>query len=147
MIDTLMVLWNRGYSGRGLIASVAFLVMCISISLLLITINGVWILARGPLQTPNRVHQSGTTIPSTSATVPVLTATATSPVPGPTGTSTRARQTPTSSTRVTTTLQNQDGTTTSVCSSITTVNKTLGGTGNPVPKGKGSHPDPPPVQA
>lgn len=42
MIDTLMALWNRGYGGRGVIVAIAFFVICISISLLLITVQGPW---------------------------------------------------------------------------------------------------------
>lgn len=36
MIDTLMVLWNRG--NRGILTLLAFLLICISISLLLVTV-------------------------------------------------------------------------------------------------------------
>ncbi|MGI9061512.1 MAG: hypothetical protein ACR2H5_23370 [Ktedonobacteraceae bacterium] len=42
MIDTLMALWNRGYSGRGIMVSLAFALICISISLLLVTVGGSW---------------------------------------------------------------------------------------------------------
>ena len=42
MIDTLMALWNRGYSGRGIMTFIAFVIICISISLLLITVGGTW---------------------------------------------------------------------------------------------------------
>jgi hypothetical protein len=42
MIDTLMALWNRGYSGRGIMVSTAFALICISISLLLVTVGGSW---------------------------------------------------------------------------------------------------------
>src|ERR1700693_4513198 len=42
MIDTLMAIWNRGYSGRGILVSLAFLLICISISLLLITVGNPW---------------------------------------------------------------------------------------------------------
>lgn len=50
MIDTLMALWNRGYSGRGIMVSVAFALICISISLLLVTVGGSWaaLFARRP---------------------------------------------------------------------------------------------------
>ena len=41
MIDTLMALWNRGYSGRGALVSMTFTIICISISLLLVT-GGSW---------------------------------------------------------------------------------------------------------
>src|SRR5258708_13148058 len=40
MIDTLMVLWNRGSRSRGSLAVLAFLLICISASLLLIIMGG-----------------------------------------------------------------------------------------------------------
>jgi len=40
MIDTLMVLWNRGSRSRGTLALLAFLLICISVSLLLIIVGG-----------------------------------------------------------------------------------------------------------
>src|SRR5258708_37602437 len=40
MIDTLMVLWNRGSRSRGSLAVLAFLLVCISGSLLLIIMGG-----------------------------------------------------------------------------------------------------------
>src|SRR5579875_604713 len=43
MIDTLMALWNRGYGGRSIGVFFAFILICISISLLLIT-SGVSLL-------------------------------------------------------------------------------------------------------
>lgn len=54
MIDTLMALWNRGYSGRSIMTLMAFVVICISISLLLITVGGSWssLFSRGP--SPNQ---------------------------------------------------------------------------------------------
>src|SRR5712692_10716582 len=39
MIDTLMALWNRGYGGRGILVTTAFFLICISISLLLVTVG------------------------------------------------------------------------------------------------------------
>ncbi len=45
MIQTLMALWNRGASGRLLVMIVTFLGLCISISLLFVTVGSVW----GPL--------------------------------------------------------------------------------------------------
>src|SRR5579863_4397755 len=42
MIDTLMAIWNRGYGGRGMLVSLAFLLICISISLLLVTVGSSW---------------------------------------------------------------------------------------------------------
>jgi hypothetical protein len=40
MIDTLMVLWNRSSRSRGSLALLAFLLICISVSLLLIIVGG-----------------------------------------------------------------------------------------------------------
>src|SRR5215469_1490003 len=40
MIDTLMVLWNRGSRSRGSLALLAFLLICISVSLLLVIVSG-----------------------------------------------------------------------------------------------------------
>jgi len=40
MIDTLMVLWNRGSRSRGSLALLTFLLICISASLLLIIVGG-----------------------------------------------------------------------------------------------------------
>jgi hypothetical protein len=42
MIDTLMAIWNRGYGGRGILVALAFLLICISISLLLVTAGNSW---------------------------------------------------------------------------------------------------------
>jgi len=41
MIDTMMVLWNRGPRSRGRLALLAFILVCISTSLLLITVSEV----------------------------------------------------------------------------------------------------------
>ena len=37
-----MALWNRGYGSRGRMIVVVFLLICISISLLLVTVGGIW---------------------------------------------------------------------------------------------------------
>src|SRR2546421_1698271 len=42
MIDTLMALWNRGYGGRGILVTIAFFLICISISLLLVAAGNSW---------------------------------------------------------------------------------------------------------
>ncbi len=42
MFETLMALWNRGYRSRGMMVLLAFLLICISISLLLLTSSGPW---------------------------------------------------------------------------------------------------------
>ena len=42
MIETLMALWNRGVSGRLMVIAVTFFCICISISLLLVTVGGAW---------------------------------------------------------------------------------------------------------
>src|SRR5437016_14604271 len=41
MIDTMMVLWNRSPRSRGRLALLAFFLICISTSLLLITVSAV----------------------------------------------------------------------------------------------------------
>ena len=49
MIETLMALWNRGMGGRLLVMIVTFFCLCISISLLFVTVGSVWgsLLAHG----------------------------------------------------------------------------------------------------
>ncbi len=47
MIDILMALWNRGQRGRGIMVLLAFLLICISISLLLVTVGGLSLFAQG----------------------------------------------------------------------------------------------------
>ena len=49
MIQTLMALWNRNTSGRLLVMIVTFFCLCISISLLFVTVGSVWgsLLAHG----------------------------------------------------------------------------------------------------
>ena len=42
MIQTLMALWNRGASGRLLVMIVTFFGLCISISLLFVTVGSIW---------------------------------------------------------------------------------------------------------
>src|SRR5947207_3857938 len=42
MVDTLMALWNRGYRGRLMAITLIFCCICISISLLFITIGSAW---------------------------------------------------------------------------------------------------------
>ena len=46
MIDTLMAVWNRGYGGRGIMVTIAFFLICISISLLLVTVGNSWFSSR-----------------------------------------------------------------------------------------------------
>ncbi|TMD59135.1 MAG: hypothetical protein E6I91_20890, partial [Chloroflexi bacterium] len=46
MIDTLMAVWNRGYGGRGILVTIAFFLICISISLLLVTVGNSWFSSR-----------------------------------------------------------------------------------------------------
>ncbi|HVB61409.1 MAG TPA: hypothetical protein VNE61_09480 [Ktedonobacteraceae bacterium] len=89
MIDTLMALWNRGYGGRGVVVAVAFFVICISISLLLITVQGPWaapinrpkgtLSQRGPLGTASAtpVRQTGGVQPVADNTVTIYAPTAT----------------------------------------------------------------------
>src|SRR5437763_5469621 len=47
MIDTLMALWNRGYGGRGILVIIAFSLICISISLLLVSAGSSWFSSGG----------------------------------------------------------------------------------------------------
>src|SRR2546421_9196158 len=47
MIDTLMALWNRGYGGRGILVTIAFSLICISISLLLVSAGSSWFSSGG----------------------------------------------------------------------------------------------------
>lgn len=79
MIQTLMALWNRGASGRLLVMTVTFFCLCISISLLFVTVGSIW----GPLLSQRR--PGGETRPVSkavliTATAPTVIATATAPV-------------------------------------------------------------------
>src|SRR6266568_3568491 len=47
MIDTLMALWNRGYGRRGILVTIAFSLICISISLLLVSAGSSWFSSGG----------------------------------------------------------------------------------------------------
>src|SRR5438105_13594538 len=47
MIDTFMALWNRGYGGRGILVTIAFSLICISISLLLVSAGSSWFSSGG----------------------------------------------------------------------------------------------------
>ena len=47
MIDTLMALWNRGYGGRGILVTIAFSLICISTSLLLVSAGSSWFSSGG----------------------------------------------------------------------------------------------------
>ena len=42
MVDTLMALWNQGTRGRGILVTTAFFIICISISLLLVSVENTW---------------------------------------------------------------------------------------------------------
>lgn len=42
MVETLMALWNRGTGGRLLVMVVTFFCLCISISLLFVTVGSIW---------------------------------------------------------------------------------------------------------
>ncbi|HEY6541189.1 MAG TPA: hypothetical protein VIZ18_09635 [Ktedonobacteraceae bacterium] len=79
MIETLMALWNRGVSGRLLVIIVTFFCLCISISLLFVTVGSVW----GSLLTHGRPGGKATAVNNTvliTATAPPSGATATAPV-------------------------------------------------------------------
>jgi hypothetical protein len=49
MVETLMALWNRGISGRLVVTAITFCCICISISLLFVTVGSAWgsLLAHG----------------------------------------------------------------------------------------------------
>jgi hypothetical protein len=69
MLDTLMALWNRGYGGRGILVSIAFFIICISISLLLVTVEGSWLSWLHQPQRPDAARAiSGTASPTATAT-------------------------------------------------------------------------------
>src|SRR5947209_20611721 len=84
MIDTLMALWNRSYSSRSLLILSAFLLLCISVSVLLVTIGGAWLpsfahnlasggqgdRANGSYLTETSTASSPTAVPSTTPTLP-----------------------------------------------------------------------------
>lgn len=79
MIQTLMALWNRGMGGRLVVMLVTFFCLCISISLLFVTVGSVW----GSL--PGHGRPGGATRPVTNAvlitaTAPTVMATTTVPV-------------------------------------------------------------------
>lgn len=79
MIDTLMVLWNRGYGSRWIPALLAFLLICISISLLLVTVDAAWwhIPPQRSRETSSSSDQPGVGQRQTEVTgVPSLTITA-----------------------------------------------------------------------
>ena len=81
MIQTLMALWNRGASGRLLVMIVTFFCLCISISLLFVTVGSIWgsLLAHGgrpggeTRPVSNAVLITATAPPSvTTTTAPVV---------------------------------------------------------------------------
>ena len=76
MIDTLMAVWNKGYGGRSIIVFFAFFLICISISLLLVTTSLPWGALFPQSGPPN---DSGTTLDGAN-----LTATAHALRPSPT---------------------------------------------------------------
>ncbi len=79
MIDTLMVLWNRGYGSRWIPTLLAFLLICISISLLLATVDAAWwhILPQRSRETSSSSDQAGVGQGQTEVTgMPSLTITA-----------------------------------------------------------------------
>lgn len=80
MIDTLMALWNRSYSSRSLLILSAFLVLCISVSVLLVTIGGAWVpsLAHSPAPVGQGDRAAGAYLTETStASSPVAASSAT----------------------------------------------------------------------
>jgi hypothetical protein len=87
MIQTMMALWNRGTSGRLLVMFVTFFGLCISISLLFVTVGSIWgsLLAHGrpdgPPQRPvsNAVLITATAPPAATPTIASIQATPTLP--------------------------------------------------------------------
>lgn len=79
MIQTLMALWNRGAGGRLLVMIVTFFCLCISISLLFVTVGSVWgsLLAHGR---PGGATRPVTNAVLITATAPTVMATTTVPV-------------------------------------------------------------------
>jgi hypothetical protein len=81
MIETLMALWNRGVSGRLIVMVVTFFCICISISLLFVTVGGAW----GSLFTHGRpggeeTHMVNSALITVTAPTSIATEVATSPV-------------------------------------------------------------------
>ncbi len=81
MIQTLMALWNWGASGRLLVMMVTFFCVCISISLLFVTVGSIWgpLLSHGRPGGETRPVSKAVLITATAPTV-IATATATAPV-------------------------------------------------------------------
>ena len=87
MIETLMALWNRGVGGRLMVIAVTFFCICISISLLFVTVGGAW----GALFARAHPGDGGThivnsalitaTAPTSVATSQVVATPAITPVP------------------------------------------------------------------
>jgi hypothetical protein len=79
MIETLMALWNRGVGGRLVVMVVTFFCLCICISLLFVTVGGVW----GSLFAHGRTRIGETRVNNTvvvMVTAPTAVASATAPV-------------------------------------------------------------------
>lgn len=78
MIETLMALWNRGMGGRLLVMLVTFFCLCISISLLFVTVGSVWgsLLAHGQPRGEATAVTNATlitaTAPPSGATAPIV---------------------------------------------------------------------------
>jgi len=85
MIETLMALWNRGVGGRLVVMVVAFFCICISISLLFVTVGSAW----GSLFAHGRTGGEGTRVVNSvliTATAPTSVATASTAPAGATPT-------------------------------------------------------------
>ncbi len=89
MIQTMMALWNRGTSGRLLVMVVTFFSLCISISLLFVTVGGIWgsLLAHGrpandsQRAVSNAVLVTATAPPSVTPTIVQIEVTPTPALP------------------------------------------------------------------
>ncbi len=83
MIDTLMALWNRGYAGRSTGIFFAFILICISISLLL-AMTGVSWLFKLPHEGPPDNQRTFVNAASLTTTAPVTPAGSTATATGTT---------------------------------------------------------------
>lgn len=85
MIDTLMALWNRGYGGRNIGVFFAFVLICISISLLLATtgVSSLFKLAHGGPPEVQRSFVNAASLTATAHPSPVATTAATTGTTNP----------------------------------------------------------------
>src|SRR6266567_485400 len=100
MLDTLMALWNRGYRGRLMAITLIFCCMCISISLLFITVGSTWGSifpggrTRGMAQNTNTAYATNTTTTPGLYASPTTATSVTVPSPCITTTTGRPAESP-----------------------------------------------------